>query len=282
MKCFHHNDMDGYASAAIVAAETNDYNKEDYYEIDYVSEIPVEKVGDNEKVFFVDYSFTENNIRFLEKLIQKGCEIVWIDHHKSSIEMLKKHPEYGKIDGIIKVGESGALLTYKYFNPGMIPPMAIKLVSDYDCWIFRYGDDTTYFKLGVDAEDSSPLGEFWMNLIYKDQSSSLLDSVIKKGKLIKRYVDEQNKYYREHYGYESEILGMKCFVMSLKTNSWVFGEKYEEYPICVAWVFNGERYVYTVYSSRPDVDCDKIAKAFGGGGHAGAAGFSSKELVVKR
>ncbi len=35
MKCFHHNDMDGYCSA-IVATETKDYNQDDY-ELDYVT-----------------------------------------------------------------------------------------------------------------------------------------------------------------------------------------------------------------------------------------------------
>jgi len=34
----------------------------------------------------------------------------------------------------------------------------------------------------------------------------------------------------------------------------------------------------TLYSTKPDVDCEAIAKSFGGGGHKGAARFQCDEL----
>ena len=59
MKVFHHNDLDGYASGAVVAKYRNNYNEEDFFEVDYVMTLPLEKVANKEEVWFVDYSFTE-------------------------------------------------------------------------------------------------------------------------------------------------------------------------------------------------------------------------------
>ena len=42
MKCFHHNDIDGYCAAAIVARYTENYNKDDYIEYDYSFPLPLE------------------------------------------------------------------------------------------------------------------------------------------------------------------------------------------------------------------------------------------------
>ena len=72
-------------------------------------------------------------------------------------------------------------------------------------------------------------------------------------------------------------------ILLYKSNSLIFGEDiYNTYPICVVFAYDGEYYEYTLYSSDKNVDCSKIAEKFGGGGHKGAAGFRSKELVLKR
>ena len=239
MKCFHHNDMDGYCSAAIVASETKDYNQDDYIEIDYVTPIPVHKINEGETVYFVDYSFSGTNINALKEILNHNCNLIWIDHHKTSIALLDRYPEFKAIPSI--------------------------------------------FKLGVDSEDSSPLSSFWYDVIYDGQrSGKRMDQTIKNGRLLKNYVDEQNTWYRNHYGFISEINGIPCFALNLKTNSWVFGKAYDDYPLCVAFVYNGEHYVYTLYSSKSDVDCAAIAGLYGGGGHAGAAGFSTETLILNK
>ena len=50
----------------------------------------------------------------------------------------------------------------------------------------------------------------------------------------------------------------------------------------MVWVFNGTKYSYSIFSSNLNVDCSKIAEKYSGGGHKGAAGFSSDELLFKR
>ena len=113
--------------------------------------------------------------------------------------------------------------------------------------------------------------EFNLSSNYK-LSVSLFNNILGRGKIIKSYIDQDNTYYREHFAYESEIAGHKCLVVNKKTNSWVFGEKYNEYPLVMIWVFDGKKYTYSIFSSNNKIDCSKIAESYGGGGHRGAAG----------
>lgn len=284
MKCFYHLDNDGHAAAAIVINRTKNMNQDDYIEVDYVMPIPINKVTPGEEVWFVDYSFKNNTIHYLEELEQMGCVIHWIDHHESSLNLLKEKPEYARFNGIRADGESGALLTYRYVWPEKEIPYALQLISDYDCWKFEYGNDSVYFYLGLLATDNSAFSRIWQKLFFSEEpyKEEYLSEIMQLGKTIKSYVDLSNENYASHYGYEAKLGGIPCYVINNKQDSWIFGERYYTYPLCVVYVFNGLKYVYTLYSSNPDINCAEIAAGYGGGGHKGTAGFSSDELLLKK
>ena len=52
--------------------------------------------------------------------------------------------------------------------------------------------------------------------------------------------------------------------------------KLRRYPVCIAYIHDGEKFTVSLYSESVDVSV--IAKAHGGGGHKGAAGFICAEL----
>lgn len=282
MKCFYHNDMDGRCAGSIVAQYENNYNKDNFFEVDYVMTLPLDSIQKDERVYFVDYSFKKDTIWQLEKVLEKTSDVIWIDHHTSSLNLEKELPWTKDIKGIRQDGISGAGLTYMYFNSCGFDdlPYAIKLVSDYDCWKYKFDPDTTHFKIGLETVEFDALDNIWLKLY--DVLNPKTSNIIEAGKTIKGFIDKDNIYYRDHFAYESEIEGHKCLVVNKKTNSWVFGEKYNEYPLVMVWVFDGEKYTYSIFSSNDNIDCSKIAEKFGGGGHRGAAGFSSKELLFRK
>lgn len=299
MKCFYHNDLDGRCAGSIVYRyeminneEDFVYTKEDFFEVDYIMDLTpyIEKIEYGEKVYFVDYSFTNKTKWILDLLLSKKCNIIWCDHHKSSLELIKSFPELRYINGIRDDRYSGALLTYwylylqdKYFidNNRLLDeiPMQIRYVDDYDCWKSNLGDNTTFFKLGIETKDYDALDRIWDDFYIFSESLSLL---IDKGKAIKQYIDKDHEQYRNQYAYESIIDGHKALVINRKTNSWIFGEKIKEYPIVCVWAFNGEKYSYSIYSEDKSIDCSKIAEVYGGGGHKGASGFSADKLLFKK
>jgi oligoribonuclease NrnB/cAMP/cGMP phosphodiesterase (DHH superfamily) len=285
MKCFYHNDLDGRCAGAVVAHhEEGNHNK--FYEVDYVKPLPINEIEDYESIYFVDYSFKESTLNQLYQILEKTPNVVWCDHHTSSLNLIKQHPQLNQIYGLRNEGISGAALTYMYLYVCELNecPMFIQLVSDYDCWLYKFGDITKYFKLGMDTVPNDALDPIWKSLFrgsFRD-SELCVKNLIEAGRCIKNYLDNDNKYHFDHFGYKSKFEGLDCLVINRESNSWIFGDKINDVPLVVVFVFNGEQYVYSLFSTNPNIDCCRLAELYGGGGHRGAAGFSSKELLFKK
>ena len=296
MKIFHHNDMDGYGAAAIVAIEwlkKNGVDNVDEYqkiinnccvELDHG---PGDKdklldVEVGEEVYVVDYSFTQPTVYLLDKLID-NTRLVWIDHHVSSIDLIEKRRVYSEVKGFVRNGISGTALTYIYFNMCKIEdtPRFVQLISDYDCWNNKMLPDSTYFKLGYDAQSDKFLTLY---LLYHRPEDPLMKNMIDNGCIIKNYINQDNKFYIEDNGYESKTEdGIPIYVCNKSSNSWLFGDLIKKYPAVCCYVFDGEEYVYSIYSSEfSTFDCRVYAEKHGGGGHKGAAGFRSKDLIFNK
>jgi nanoRNase/pAp phosphatase (c-di-AMP/oligoRNAs hydrolase) len=59
-------------------------------------------------------------------------------------------------------------------------------------------------------------------------------------------------------------------------NSMFFGNKMDEYDICAAYNYNGDKYTVSLYSK--EIDTSEISESLGGGGHPGASGFTDNNL----
>lgn len=286
MKCYYHNDIDGKCAGSIVARKTGNYNPSDYIMYDYSTPLNFDVVEEGETVYFVDLSFSVNTVDKLKELVEtKKCNLIWCDHHQSSMEVMKNNPEYKSVKGIRRNGISGAALTYMYLYECEYEeiPTFIKLVSDFDCWLFTM-EHTLEFKYALEAKDHDALDIVWNKLIRDNASimKAYLNKLFDRGKIISKYVKKEYEEYRKKYAYESRIDNYKCLVVNRSCNSLIFGDLIKEYPIVSIWAFDGEKYKYSIYSDKPEIDCSKIAEKFGGGGHKGASGFTSKELILKK
>ena len=162
-------------------------------------------------------------------------------------------------------------------------PMFLKYISDFDCWQFKL-EDTLFFKYALEATDYEALDIIWNQLFRAEYSASndLLDKMIESGKAISKYVEKEYEQYGKAYAYESRIDGVKCLVVNRRCNSLIFGDLIKDYPIVAIWVFDGEKYKYSIYSDKPDINCSKIAERYGGGGHKGASGFVSEKMIFNK
>ena len=60
------------------------------------------------------------------------------------------------------------------------------------------------------------------------------------------------------------------------TNSLLFKDierPSDDFDIMITYVFDGEKYTVSLYTTKKDVNVAVIAKKYGGGGHPQAAGF---------
>lgn len=102
-----------------------------------------------------------------------------------------------------------------------------------------------------------------------------------QGKAIYKYLcTEAKKIYKrkfdiDFYGHKFAIVNQECF------NPVNFGIDYhkEGYDgFACFWYANGH-WIYSLYNDNGKVDCSEICKLFGGGGHKGAAGFTTKQFI---
>lgn len=286
MKCFYHTDADGICSGYIVRYFQEHLEEEQQYiPINYGMKFPLESIQAEELVYIVDYSIEPSEMEELMK-ITKG-NVVWIDHHKTAIEKYKTYKDY--IPGLRYDGIAGCMLTWFYFNKAFPPcdsevenaPQFVQLIADYDVWTFKHGEQTRYFQLAFNAENYTPESKKMDFLMEDDADGSLLNRMILDGKAMLKYRDGWSKTYCETLGFETEFEGHKAFAMNLgmcgRDN--FKGVSGKEYDLLIGFVFDGEKWRYSLRSKN--IDVSEIAKKYGGGGHRGAAGFEADTFLLK-
>lgn len=307
-----HNDMDGYASAAVVywAFKKAGFISEDNYSIthyNYSDKIP--SCDQSAKIIFItDYSIS--NEAFMKDLRQtydnNKHKIFWCDHHQTSIDNCKgDYTILKNIPGIRDTKYCGAALAWFYLNPGSTDanlPKILRLVDDYDCWkknikesdylnaAFNYNQE--YYK---DLHD--PTSDLWEHLIYyrgNSEFSVIGHKLIDYGERscqIQRDTEWANIRRNGWVGTLDKFPDVKMICLNNDSKgSQLFSDllKSKEYPNgkythACAFQFDGSKMTYSIYSAEnASPNAQKICEAYGGGGHPGAAGFQSKSIVVKK
>jgi oligoribonuclease NrnB/cAMP/cGMP phosphodiesterase (DHH superfamily) len=262
MICIHHNDLDGKCAAAIVA-KAFPGNGLFFHETDYKDSAPKEDNIRNMDIVIVDFSYKPDD---MNKIIKAAKSVTWIDHHATA----KDYP-YQDLPGLRDFKDksmSGCELTWKYYFPTQSMPLAVQLIGDYDKWALEFQPACFRFYEGMKLEDSSPLSEIWHDLFLNKGWDVIVDSGIAAIK----YRDNYCAGLCKSYGYETEIDGHKAYACNqFMFGSKGFGHRFEQYPLCLAYIHDGKQFTVSLYSTTVDVSA--IAKKYGGGGHKGAAGF---------
>lgn len=283
MKIIHHNDLDGRCAAAIVKKSL--VNQEDdgtgftYIELDYKDEVPIDQVQPGEGVIIVDFSLKPP---VMEALLKVTDKILWIDHHKTAFEYEKVYSK--TILGVRSREAAACKLAWGWFFKDKPLPEAVELLSDYDNWDWKHGEKTNLFHLGMQTLPNGPHAQIWEELLADTLTAEIEDlhqDIIKRGEVVLGFREEFCETYAQSYGYETVFEGHKCFVLPLyHFGSQAFGDRIDQYPLCISHVFDGNVWTVGLYSKKIDVSV--IAKKHGGGGHKGAAGFPCETLPFKR
>lgn len=283
-KVFFHSDLDGYTAGSIVSTVFNDCQ---FIECNYDNRInPLKYLQRGDDVIVVDYSFLPDEmIRLREQ-----CNLTWIDHHISAIDDSVKYG-YEDVKGLREIGLSGAELTWKFYYGDSIPEF-VQLVGDYDT--FRsYGKNrfnktvlpfffgAEMFLPGLNPKNQGK--EFF--LFEPEKLQSLAKKFIRLGEVVYRYkkmafskINRDNAFVRKIWDLRVLCLNT-CEIGSLcLTLPKTFDPQKHDMILC--YNFNGEKWSYGFYTNdHPEVDCSKIARIYGGGGHRCAAGAVTNHLL---
>ena len=301
MKCFYHGDADGQVSATWVfdyELDNKDYtlNEEDFIMMQYDIVFPMNRIEKDERVYIVDFSIQPNEMSELLKITKN---VIWIDHHKTAIE--KYDDFHYEISGLRYDGVAGCELTWAYLNKMVEPkideqmrefnlkmledcPMTTRYIGDYDVWKFEFGDATRYFLDGYHLLDNNPYSND-MRVLILEHDYSIGEELIKSGMTVNKYKTNRMRSVVNGYSYEAEFEGHKILVCnSHERTSVLFGDRFEDYDFCSAYMHKGDNFSISLYSKngKEGIDVSKLAVKYGGGGHWNACGFECKELPFKK
>ena len=140
-----------------------------------------------------------------------------------------------------------------------------------------YGEETRLFTISFNARISNPFADYYFDKFYDREE---LGHFIQSGEAMKEYRNSWAKEFMNRYGFKTKIGDFSAFLANLgNANSEFFGDLIDKYDIIGTFCYNGETWTTSLYSNKDYVDCAEICSSYGGGGHKGAAGFVSKELL---
>lgn len=329
MKIFHHNDDDGRCAAAVVKYYLNDLGRDlsDYDFIEYnhggTIDTDISSII-KQVVYIVDLALDDTIMDLIMKLHANECDIIHIDHHKTTREYmetmtLEQKAVMNDIKHFYVNGVSGALLTYIYASMydeeredpeevfkhcdftekrghiGFYPetpqerciriPMLIRYVDDHDVWLYDI-PETKYFNLAFSCEtDKHPNHDLWKLLSQTDLV--LMKTYIPQGENLWKYQQAQYEHRRKDIHDIKLRLsnGLACVIynvhaLNARGNSHIFGDMIQNGDIYMIYHYNGriQKWTCSLYTGENGIDVSGIAKYYGGGGHAHAAGFQLEHM----
>jgi len=286
IKIFYHSaDFDGKASAAIVHQYCIIKRKPAWliginYGYDFKESVLSELISGDE-IYVVDFSFTPEEFKILK---EKTKSITWIDHHKTIIE--NKNYEDLKIPGIRFDGQKAACeLTWEYLFPTSECPLGIKLLSWYDIWAHYLDERILPFQYGLRIYNTDVIKgkkEIWDPILFQD--NSFISKIVEEGKIVLRYIEQEFKEYAKVYSYETIFEGLKILVCNRgKAGFKLFDSVFDpiKHDAVITFVYHNGGWNFSMYSSKKEIDCSKIAKKYGGGGHKSACGWRMNKLPAE-
>jgi len=272
MKCFYHMDLDGECSGAIVK---NKFPECEMFPINYGMPFPFEIINFKEVVYMVDFGLQPFDLMMD---LNDKADLIWIDHHETAI----KESEKWDIDikGKRQSGISACELTWSYLNSTEVPK-GVKLLGLYDIWDHR-NLAVVPFQYGMRSYITNPDHYYVWNFIFNNNEQFISDT-ISDGNTILSYLRKENSNYMDSYLLKCEWENYNCIVANRgMTGSMLFDSVESDYDVMITFCrLPSKQWTVSLYSTKESVNVGKIAKKYGGGGHANAAGFQCKSLPFK-
>jgi oligoribonuclease NrnB/cAMP/cGMP phosphodiesterase (DHH superfamily) len=256
-----HRDADGYGAA--YAAWKKFGEQATYTSVQYGEPIPDILEG-CKFVYVLDFCYKSEVIIALQ---ERGIFVITLDHHKTS-ELDIVVSDLWEFD----TNKSGAVLAWEHFHPEEKIPVILEYVQDRDLWKFElpYSEVVNLYISTLEG--------------FKEWDDFDIIEGMATGTAIKRFQDKQIKSKLKNIEYVnfssspediSYFPGIPCINLTeniSEYNSLVL-DTYPDLLFSASYFIKEGKKIYSL-RSKGDFDVSVIAKAFGGGGHKNAAGFS--------
>lgn len=271
---YHGNCADGFGAAWVVRNALGDENVE--FHAGVYGKTPPDVTGRD--VVMVDFSYKRP---VLLEMAAKANSILILDHHKTAQEDLVDLP--ANVTAVFDMKRSGAMIAWDYYNPDKMPLPLIRHIQDRDLWTFKLPGtreiQSAVFAYPYEFDEWTKLMEGSTDQLYRDGLAierKHHKDVAELVKLLKRRItivtNDENDCATFHevwaaslpYTFTSDAGYMMCD-----------GDE----PFAACYWDTADARVFSLRSrfgsENPgkSIDVSQVAKQYGGGGHAAAAGF---------
>lgn len=224
------------------------------------------------EVFIVDFSFPND---VMNHIALSASKLYWLDHHKTAFEALEFdiNTRYETWPGLnfyllLDNSKSGAMLAWEFvYGRNAEAPDFIKVVDDYDRWVFQY-PQTKDAQMYIRSHNMNRLAFDSLMLMSMDEMAQAggmmrqyynaqLEAHKKRQPMYVRFNDQSGLALNADAAFSSELGHY------LAEKSKTFGAVYQ---------IEGRQIKFSLRSCG-DYDVSALAKKFDGGGHKNAAGF---------
>ena len=220
---------------------------------------------DGRDVILVDFSY---NRPVLAEMAEKASSIIILDHHKSAAEdLVGLHG--GNVSVVFDMDRSGAGIAWDYFFAGLPRPTLINHVEDRDLWRFSL-EGTREIQANV---FSYPYDfAVWDKLMETDPQTLRAEGAAIERKHFKDITEMVELFQRSMVigGIEVPVANLPYTLTSDAGHQMATAHP-SKIGVCYWDTPDGR--VFSLRSTDDGPDVSAIAKIYGGGGHAHAAGF---------
>lgn len=223
--------------------------------------------------------------------------MIWIDHHKSSIEKWPADIPGYRIDGVAACRLAWQWFTRAAIDDGASPrlpqrqdfidrtvseSLAVRLAGEYDIWDKR-DSRAEVFQYGLRSRELTP--QLWETMLGNTTDHSItVDILLSAGEMLQNYQQKLDADLVTYRSYRLKWESLNFLVLNTgRFNSLTFAAldvPETGHDALLGYMFNGKCWTVSLYHARhrTDLDLSQIAVRHGGGGHRGACGFTAKAL----
>lgn len=265
MCIYHDNCADGFGAALTVWLRFG--GKVEYVPASY-GQTPPDCSGHD--VLLVDFSY---KLPALEQIIGQANSVTILDHHKTAEADIQPLLEAGRIKGEFDMDRSGAAMAWDWCFPDEDRPRLIEYIQDRDLWQFHL-EGTCEISAALFSYDYR--FEVWKNILTAMEDDDGRKFFFQVGKsLLRKHnkdLDDILKATKRRMlicGYSVPVANLPYMFASDAGNRMAEGELFS-----ASYFDTPDGRKFSLRSKDTGMDVSEIAKHFGGGGHARAAGFT--------
>lgn len=275
---YHGGCFDGFTAAYLWWEFHPEGNAWDYHGAvhgEMYGEMPTLRDVRDRDVVMVDFTYS---VEEMVAIANAARSLLVLDHHKTSEDRIRAVRGLPGVQARFNNELCGAVMLWYYLREhGLVagpPPDLLMHIEDRDLWRMRHRH-TPYVSAYVASQPMTFAR--WRRAFGLD-----IEEIVERGAVVYDYIEQYGRKAREHAHMETiggiEVPVMNLPYMNCSEHVTALLREHPDRPFAAGYFQRQDRRWQFSLRSREDFDVGLLAKTFGGGGHAGAAGFDVDKL----